>query len=151
MVQQMGNRNVMLDAIRGVAIMIVVFAHALQGCYGMDWSHPLHRIIHLFQMPLLMAISGYAACYGRRSGFVRDISKKFKRLFVPSLVWSWISLILQLAICGELVTMKSWLLAPFFSSFWFLRVLFLIFFSYLSASYLVATICHRIPSVPNLD
>lgn len=120
----MKKRNELLDVVRGLAIVIVVFAHALQVCGG-EFNHSLHDYIRQFQMPLLMAVSGFAATYGiGRAGLKDAILKKGGRLLLPYLCWA------VIVFCGDLImglcsvgNVARYMLC---SEFWFLRVLFII-------------------------
>ena len=120
----MKRRNELLDVVRGLAIVIVVFAHALQVCSG-ELNHVLHDYIRQFQMPLLMAVSGFAATYGiGKTGLKDAILKKGGRLLLPYLCWATVvfggDLIMGLCSVDDVV---RYMLC---SEFWFLRVLFII-------------------------
>lgn len=120
----MKSRNEFLDVVRGLAIVIVVFAHALQVCGG-EFNHLVHGYIRQFQMPLLMAVSGFAATYGiGRAGLKDSIAKKVGRLLLPYLCWATVvfggDFIMGLCPVGDVA---RYMLC---SEFWFLRVLFII-------------------------
>lgn len=123
-------RSSTLDLLRGLTMLIVVMAHAMQysllpGEESIIWM----RFIRPFQMPILFLISGWAMAYSfpprSHSIFLR---KKVKRLFIPYLVWMLICYFIEIfrgfnvfsfeGVCSELLT----------SDFWFLRALFLIYF-----------------------
>lgn len=124
-------RNTTVDFIRGFAILIVVFGHAIQAnivegetCF--IWS----KIIVAFQMPLLFYISGYTAGFSFPSNnSIEFIKKKSLRLFVPYLGWTVLHYILVAFLPNDY---KQFGLVAFFkeifiSDFWFLRNLFIIF------------------------
>ena len=120
----MKKRNELLDVVRGLAIVIVVFAHALQVCGG-KFNHSLHEYIRQFQMPLLMAVSGFATTYGIGKAGLKDaFLKKGGRLLLPYLCWA------TIVFCGDLATgfcsMGDVVRYMLCSEFWFLRVLFII-------------------------
>lgn len=60
------NRNLYIDIIKGLSIILVVFGHCIQygnGKYFLDnglyWNDSTMKIIYSFHMPLFMLISGY--------------------------------------------------------------------------------------------
>lgn len=121
------NRNQTLDILRGVAILIVVIAHAMQyavlpGEESLLWM----RFIRPFQMPLLFLISGWALAFSfpprSNSVFLR---KKVERLFVPYVVWMLVLYALTI-LSGSKSFSAAGLWQEFTcSEFWFLRALFL--------------------------
>lgn len=64
-------RNQQIDVLRGIAIMLVVWAHV---------PLPFGRIINFFHMPLFFIISGYLF---RGGGFEKFIKRKIERLYIP--------------------------------------------------------------------
>lgn len=120
-------RSQTLDVLRGVAILIVVIAHAMQyavlpGEESLLWM----RFIRPFQMPLLFLISGWALAFSfpprSNSVFLR---KKIERLFVPYVVWMLVMYAISvLSGSGDFSIAGLW--HEFVESdFWFLRALFL--------------------------
>lgn len=79
------SREITLNVLRGVAILIVVLGHAIQvslleGENSFIWS----KLILNFQMPLLFCISGYSAGFSFPSNNTKTfIMKKVKRLLIP--------------------------------------------------------------------
>lgn len=72
------NRDQSLDIMKGIGILLVVFAHVFH--HG--------GIIYQFHMPLFFILSGAAMAYSS-SGY--SFKKKFKTLLVPYFVFSFIS------------------------------------------------------------
>ena len=69
-------RDEMMDVMKGVGILLVVFAHTYHGLAS--------GIVYLFHMPLFFLLSGAAINYSRRF----CIGRKIKTLVVPYLVFS---------------------------------------------------------------
>lgn len=122
-----GNRIFAIDALRGIAISVVIFGHALQKVHGITPPHPVHAIILCCQMELFFAIAGYVARLSRGGGFWHDIGKKAHRLLVPYITW------VTIAFAGAMLCGKAhWGLDAiwryyFIHQFWFLRTLFYIY------------------------
>lgn len=70
-----------LDIAKGLGILAVVWAHILV----VGWSH---RFIYAFHMPLFFFISGYLFNSAKYPSFKAFISKRFKRLFIPYVIYS---------------------------------------------------------------
>lgn len=70
----MAQRNVLLDCMRGAAIVLVVLGHA-------GINAPLWTFIYAFHMPLFFFISGFF-CNGKR-GVGDFLIKKIKTLYLP--------------------------------------------------------------------
>lgn len=125
------HRNVMLDLIRGVAILIVVVGHAIQvntvdsySCF--IWS----KLISAFQMPLLFAISGYTLGFSFPSSDPNKfIRKKVRRLLIPYITWEIIHYIIveEFLSSHREFSIVDFVKKIFISDFWFLRMLFLFF------------------------
>lgn len=134
------DRNGYLDMLRGVTILIVVFAHAIQSCNGMAADNAVHVIIQTFQMPLLMIISGYSSGFSEPVKNIADaLKKKVLRLLVPYLVWVQIHYLLTSLAAGTYnITIN--LMRFLNSEFWFLRILFLLYLIYYLFCFLVKVI-----------
>lgn len=139
------DRNGYLDMLRGVTILIVVFAHAIQSCNGMAADNAFHVIIQTFQMPLLMIISvmiisGYSSGFSEPVKNIADaLKKKVLRLLVPYLVWVQIHYLLTSLAAGTYsITIN--LMRFLNSEFWFLRILFLLYLIYYLFCFLVKVI-----------
>jgi fucose 4-O-acetylase-like acetyltransferase len=75
-------RNRLIDAAKGLGILLVVFGHSIQFNIG-DFNHIAFRFIYSFHMPLFMFLSGCVAKYGDR----RSVTKNITRLLLPFLGW----------------------------------------------------------------
>ncbi len=88
-------RDIRLDLIKAIAIILVVLGHSIQDCCGSDYTESLafydnwlFKVIYSFHMPLFMCVSGWL--------FARSVAKydtgrlirnKALALLVPILVW----------------------------------------------------------------
>lgn len=81
-------RDQLLDALRGIAILIVIFGHALQSANGRSPANVVFNVITSFWMPLFFLISGYASGFSSGKDFKAGALSLFKRLVVPYLIWA---------------------------------------------------------------
>lgn len=129
-ISEVRQRSYALDVLRGVAILIVVLAHAMQvslqpGEESIIWM----RFIRPFQMPLLFLVSGWALAfsYPARSQSV-FLVKKVQRLFVPYVAWMLVTYAMDIYVHGTNTFSAALLWDEFWTSeFWFLRALFLMY------------------------
>ncbi|MFH1150391.1 MAG: acyltransferase [Actinomycetota bacterium] len=122
-------RDIGVDALRGLAILLVVLGHALSAAQNLlvtpatDPRFYLHNFLYTFHMPLFMFVGGYVL-YGRRFR-VRD---RAIRLLVPFFAWIPIYFLVNRYIlhwpAQFLHTLKQTILEPGFG-LWFLPTLFL--------------------------
>lgn len=124
-------RNIFIDATKGVAIILVVLGHCIQ--YGsrlsvdnLYFSDPLFKAIYSFHMPLFMLVSGYLFYYSiKRHSIKYNIKTRFSRLIIPILSWNTIYLAitaLPLVIRGE--TSVFHLVLSYPVALWFLWSIF---------------------------
>ena len=88
----MKNRNLTIDAVRGIAIILVVYGHIIQRSMvvrGEDfYLNPVFKIIYTFHLPLFVFISGYLMALSLSRKSVGDVFKsRWKSLFVPYIAW----------------------------------------------------------------
>lgn len=123
------HRNMNIDAIKGVAIILVVIGHCIQYIYApQDFDdNIIFRIIYSFHMPLFMFISGYVVFKQGRDINANWLKKRFINLMVPYITW-----IFLVCILGKLWTIetlgkrvKDVVIDPTNGGMWFLYVLFL--------------------------
>lgn len=74
-------RDILLDVMKGVGILLVVFGHTHKGVIG--------DAMGLFRMPLFLMLSGAALVYAGRF----SLKKKFRGLIVPYLTFSILSFV----------------------------------------------------------
>lgn len=141
------SRNIFLDVLRGMAILFVVFGHAIQSANNMNPGLPLQKIIMTFWMPLFFMISGYV------DGFThggKGILSKINRLVVPYFFWATIVFVLDVLIGKNLFSFGAFLTELGFSQFWFLRVLFIIWFIFYLARLVYSYLSLRVSYVVNI-
>lgn len=84
-------RNHFLDYLKGIAIILVVWAHAIQYLdKGYDFSqNGVYMCIYSFHMPLFMTISGYLFSFSvSRKDSLRVVKVKSRQLLLPILCWA---------------------------------------------------------------
>lgn len=89
-------RNLYFDAVKGAAILLVVFGHCIQMGSGqayMDegsfWNNIVYRAIYACHMPLFMLVSGYF--FGssvQRHSLGEVICSRFTKVLLPIFVWT---------------------------------------------------------------
>lgn len=77
------DRDILLDTLKGVGILLVVFAHTYLG--------GIRSVIYLFHVPLFFFLSGAALCYSKAGGNL--FKSRIKSLLVPYLVFSLFSFV----------------------------------------------------------
>lgn len=133
------NRNIYLDIVKAVTIILVVFGHCIQYGSGSEYlsgaffGNPIFIFIYSFHMPLFMLVSGYLFAYSAKqideeNGWIRLIRKKATQLLVPLLCLGLASL--GFALCKLIIKGNTdeinliWFVKRFISGFingpWFL-------------------------------
>lgn len=124
-------RNQLLDAVKGIAIILVVLGHSVQFCSGLNnfdaLSLPISRFIISFHMPLFMIVSGYLF-YGtlRRHDMKDIIKKRLKMLAIPIVAVAAIHHFRYHLHNFNLFTFIKDIPNSFFNSLWFFWALLLI-------------------------
>ena len=95
LVMNIMKREQSIDILRGVAMCIVVFGHAIQTTYINADNMLLYRIITSIQMPLFMFISGYVTYNPERELNICWLSRRCKSLLVPFCIWIILPFILK--------------------------------------------------------
>lgn len=81
------NRNILIDVLKGYAILLVVLGHAVQyNLPGSFDSSVLFKVIYSFHMPLFMFLSGYVNV-GTFDGSCRKLGKRLQVLLIPYMSW----------------------------------------------------------------
>ncbi len=126
-----------VDYLRGIAIILVVYRHAL---LGIEYSHiavpavleKANMIFFSFRMPLFFILSGIfiRESMAKRSLY-QLIGIKFENLFYPYLIWSFIQVSLQILLAGTTNANRSLIDYTFMiynprdlDQFWYLPALF---------------------------
>ncbi len=88
-------RNITIDVIKAVAILLVILGHSIQYGCGTEYlesnaffQNPLFEYIYSFHMPLFAMISGYLFYYTVSKRNLKEIIfNRIQRLFIPILSW----------------------------------------------------------------
>lgn len=128
------HRNHIFDAIKALAIFLVVYAHCYVYIGDYDfWTNPIFQFIYTFHMPLFFMISGFFFVSSLRLGWKDFLIKKSIALLLPCFVWTIIFTCMHFNGWSDLFLK---LRNPFGWKLWFLRGLFLV--------QLIAYICIKI-------
>jgi len=119
------NRNVLIDILKGVAIILVVLGHAIQFNTISSSNNLVFKFIYLFHMPLFMFLSGYLV-FGTKVFDWKFISKKFKSLVIPFLSWRVVTIVLSVLVLNLnfLNLIIRTITDPSDGGLWFLLILF---------------------------
>lgn len=89
-------KNVFIDYLKGIAILLVLVGHCVQ--YGSGaaflendeyWNNIVMKVIYSFHMPLFIAISGYLFWFSvKNNGVFNSIKKRVARLLPVCLTWA---------------------------------------------------------------
>ncbi len=83
----MRERIYTIDALKGLAILLVVFGHAFPGNLTNFDDNVVFRVIYSFHMPLFMFLAGLVAVYNNENPVISYLTKKFLALVVPFIFW----------------------------------------------------------------
>ncbi len=91
----MQKKNEYVNFLRGLAMLLVVLGHTLQGCVNNATNSFLFQIIWTLQMPLFFLISGYVTRYSRSHPCtLRELAFYFKRktyaYLFPFAIWTFL-------------------------------------------------------------
>ena len=123
-------RNMYLDILKAVSIILVVIGHCIQYGSGMQYLtygtclyNPVFIFIYSFHMPLFMLISGFLFSYSLKNKTTKGILfSKIKQIIIPLACWSFIATIIQTvkALTGVSSSQVSfiWICQTLLSSFW---------------------------------
>lgn len=137
----MGNREVWVDRIKGIACILVVLGHFFQSMVkagiiaGTDLYQWFNQSIYYFHVPLFFICSGYL--YQKLSfvteikGWISSVLNKLWNLGIPYLLFSSVTLILKYIFKDVVNSSKSGFLDILLfnptAPYWYLYVLFFIF------------------------
>ena len=87
----MCEREKWVDAVKGLAIYLVILGHSIQYATTRDYyyaKNSIFQIIYSFHMPLFMMMSGYLFAYSISKYSIKDgIIAKIKGILIPCIVW----------------------------------------------------------------
>ena len=122
-------RNIYVDVIKGIAIILVVIGHCIQfgsgrACLESEdfFNDPLFKFIYSFHMPLFMLVSGYLFANTIKRDTNEIIKRKAGTILLPLISWHTVALFINLLL-GQNYTL-SILFLSYFHALWFLRALF---------------------------
>lgn len=99
---KINNRNDFIDYLKGVAIFLVIWGHAIQYSPHNNFDFLLNSVfifIYSFHMPLFMFISGYLYLYSfKNRSFKKVLQNRFFQLIIPIMSWSLVYNFLQFVI-----------------------------------------------------
>jgi len=120
----MKSRNNLIDAAKGLGILLVVLGHVIQANLPDPDDNIVFRLIYSFHMPLFMFLSGMVAKYGSWS----NVSKNIIRLVLPFVCWYIIGYFIKSAQHGDFLNVQEHFVKLVRNpdwGLWFLWVLFL--------------------------
>lgn len=146
---QPSNRIEIIDILKAIAIMLVVFGHALVIGYATPGGSPSFRqctdIIYGFHMSVFFVVAGLFVQKWTLLDFKTAFRRKFCRLMIPYFTWGFLfSVYKQLGqhVSNEMLVTEgvmAFLSSPWkpWNIFWFVYVLFFIYLLY----YIVVHLC----------
>jgi len=82
------SRDLAIDAMRGLAITLVVLGHSIEAAYPTSYTTmPLHVIIYSFHLPLFVFLSGMLTYREQPLPRLRFIQRRASALLVPYVAW----------------------------------------------------------------
>ena len=129
-----GGRELLPDAIKALAIILVVWGHAIQYFHGHSydyWNDPIFKTIYGFHMPIFALVSGYLFSRSiQRHRASTLVFRKAKALLLPCLTWGTImgclSLFYDMA-SGSMSSLWTIFATPareVLNNYWFLKAVF---------------------------
>lgn len=131
------NRMAWVDYLKGIAIVLVVYRHALLGIERSGVGIPLYlehanMIFYSFRMPLFFLLSGiFISSSLSKKSLVQLVRSKFNYLLYPYLIWSFLQVSLQILLSSYANSNRSWIDYTYIfyqprslDQFWYLPALF---------------------------
>jgi fucose 4-O-acetylase-like acetyltransferase len=119
-------RDVRLDVLKAIAILLVILGHAITLVYGAAtrapvWMGTIFSVVAAVNVPLFMFVSGYLT---RSAPSLRWVGQRATRLLVPYAAWSVLVFVASYRAAGW-----TWFIRPLWipqnqNGLWFLYVLF---------------------------
>lgn len=96
----MREREKWVDAVKGLAIYLVILGHAIQYATSQDYNYAgnsIFQIIYSFHMPLFMMMSGYLFAYSMNKYSIKGgMIAKVRGILVPCISWGIITYLIDL-------------------------------------------------------
>ena len=126
------SRNATLDALKGIAIILVVLGHCIQFGSGSSFldsksffDNTIFKIIYSFHMPLFMLISGYLFHFSiEKHSFGENITIRIKTLIIPIITWQTIWLLI-IEFDSLTDSCASYYFYTYLNTLWFLTSVFI--------------------------
>lgn len=142
-------RNTYVDFLRGIAMLIVILGHTLDGSAADARDHILYNIIWSLQIPLFILISGYVTRYSCSpesvSGMIRLFGKRTLSYLLPWLVFT---VILNGVFLGKQNLTPGTLFRNMDSGYWFLITLWTISIVFIAVRFIADKLCRKKRSLP---
>ena len=142
----MKQRNNSIDAVKGVAILLVMFGHVFVHNHMEDPY--VYDFIKAVQMPLFIIISGYLCGQGRKvtdiKAYGKVMGKRAVAYMVPFFVW------LSVMHLDNLVEAYKIIFVQFDYGLWFLAVLFILTFMVYTAQLAAGKLREKSPRLSEL-
>ncbi len=88
------HRNLTIDFIRGVAILLVVFGHSIQYGSGTEFletegyfENVFFKFVYSFHMPLFALLSGYLFYWSMKKDTFEIVKRRLTSIILPMFVW----------------------------------------------------------------
>ena len=131
-INQPTSRNILLDILKGLLIILVLLGHSIQYGSGVEFYHNNFwidftvRFIYSFHMPLFMAIAGYLCYFSlEKHGVWKYNCRRWIRLFPPIGIWSGCLYVLKCIIKHKTPVIIGFI-KYLISTFWFLWALLIV-------------------------
>lgn len=129
-------RYLVLDIVKTLAIIFVVWGHMIQYLHGSDynyWEDIFFKWIYGFHMPIFALVSGFLYSKSKKRNPIESIQRKFKQLLVPVIEWGLFLTILDC--CFNVITKEPvnihFIIVRFIArcvnDLWFLKGIFICF------------------------
>lgn len=103
------SRNEVIDTIKGIAAVLVVWGHSIQylSVNGLEfWDSKVFQVIYSFHMPLFMVISGYLFYWTCKKDIKLVMIGRARSIGVPMLTWG---TLISLVLYRSSLTPQKWL------------------------------------------
>jgi fucose 4-O-acetylase-like acetyltransferase len=87
-------RDHKIDALKGIAIILVVLGHSVQHNNPNYDNNLLFRVIYSFHMPMFMFLSGFIVLGKSGYTFLAYVKKNAIRLLIPFFIWYFVSYVI---------------------------------------------------------